>query len=75
MTVDLDMVVDVDSGLFPLGILIRDGRQRFEGRLIKGFKEGFAGGIEFLELACVEIFQGSEDDLVELPDAEEVMVS
>jgi hypothetical protein len=75
VTVNLDMVVDVDSGLFPLGILIRDGRQRFEGRLIKGFEEGFAGSVEFLELAGVEIFQGSGDDLIELSDVEEVMVS
>jgi len=75
VTVDLDMVVDVDSGLFPLGILIGYRRQRLEDGFIEGFEEGFASGIEFLELAGVEIFQGSEDDLVELPDAEEVMVS
>jgi len=75
VTVDLDMVVDADSGLFPLGILIGYGRQSFEGRFIEGLEEGFSGGVEFLELAGVEIFQGSEEDLVELPDVEEVMVS
>jgi len=75
VTIDLDMVVDVDSGLFPLGILVGYGRQSFEGRFIEGLEEGFASGVEFLELAGVEIFQGSGDDLVELPDAKEVMIS
>ena len=75
VAVDLDMVIDVDPCPLPFGIFVGLQRKGFEGRFVERFEEGFSRGVEFLELAVIELFQGLEDGLVELVDAEEVVVS
>ena len=75
VAVDLDMVIDVDPCPLPFGIFVGLQRKGFEGRLVERIEEGFSRGVEFLELAVIELFQGLEDGLVELVDAEEVVVS
>ena len=53
MAVGRDMVVDVDRDLSPLGVLVRDRRQGFEGGFVDGLKERCACALEFLEPAVV----------------------
>jgi len=38
VVVDLDMIVDIDPGLFPFGILVRPLREWLKGRLVKAFE-------------------------------------
>jgi hypothetical protein len=71
----LDMVVDVDPGLFPLRILIRGRRQGKEGGFVNGFEEVLSCGIEFLELAGVEVGEFLGDARVELRQGEEGVIS
>ena len=75
VAVDLDMVVDVDFGLFPRCIFIGTGWKGFEGGFIKGFIEFLSGGIKFLELAIVESYKFLGDGPVEFSHAEEGVIS
>jgi hypothetical protein len=38
VVIDLDMIVDIDPGLFPFGILVRLLRKGLQCRLVKGFE-------------------------------------
>lgn len=75
VAVDLDMVVDIDFGLFPRCVFIGFGWKGFEGGFIDGFEEFPAGGLEFLELAVVELYEFPGNGAVEFSHAEEGMVS
>ena len=75
MTLQLNMIVDVDPGLLPLGILVGVSRQGLEGGPIKGLEEGLAGGIQLLEGPVVELGELLGNRLVEFMKAEEAVVS
>jgi len=62
----LDMVVDVDQTLFPLGILIGGGRQGFESELIDGLEEAPSCAVEFFEFAVIEVLEFLGDAVVEI---------
>ena len=74
VAIHLDMVVDVDPGLFPLRILIGGGRQGNEGGFVNGVKEVFSCGIEFLELAGVEVGEFLGNAVVEFCQGEEGVI-
>ena len=75
MAVDLDMVVDIDFGLFPRCIFIGFVWKGFEGGSIEGFEEFPPGGIKFLKLAVVELYEFLGNGPVELSHAEEGVIS
>lgn len=53
VAVYLDMVVDIDPGLFPFGIHIPVFRKGFQGWFVYRFKQFPSGGVELLEFAVV----------------------
>ena len=75
MAIDLHMVVDVDPGFFPLGVLIGLSRKGLKGRFINGFIEFFTCGIELLEPTIVELGEFLTDRFVQFCQAEESMIS
>ena len=72
--IHLDMVVDVDPGLFPFRILIGGGRQGKEGRFVNGVKEVLSCGIEFLELAGIKVGEFLGNAAVEFCQGEKGVV-
>ena len=74
MAVHFHMVVDVDPGLFPIGILKRVFWQGFEGWLIDGLKELPAAGWKLFKGTCIHGLQWLCDRLIELTDAEEGVI-
>ena len=74
MPFHLDVVVDMYPGYPPLGILVREFRQRQHGRSIQFIEPAPAGAGEFAELAVVQEFQPSPDGSIRLSQAEEGMM-
>src|SRR3982751_2504778 len=54
VSVDFNVIVDVDASLFPLAILIALGRQRAQRGSIHGFEQALARTFAFAERALVE---------------------
>src|SRR5271157_1208386 len=54
MVVDFEMVIDIQGSFLPIGIGVEVNRERFQSRLIQGFKQNLAAGIEFLKWTIVE---------------------
>ena len=75
MAVNLDMIVDIDPGLFPFGVLIPARRKGFECGLVQGLEKVSAGGIEFFKPAVIQVRESVGNGLIELGNAEEGMVS
>ena len=48
MSVDLDVVVDVDPDLFPFGVDVGVARQRLQGGLVEGLEQGAPGAWELV---------------------------
>ena len=57
MTLDLDVVINVDAGLFPLGEVIGFGGQRMQGRAVELEKPCGAAAFQFAEGPLVEPLQ------------------
>ena len=51
MAMDLDVIVDVDPGLLPLGVFVRFDGKWAQGRFIQLLKQGAPGARQFLERA------------------------
>src|SRR5690606_40845465 len=64
------VVVDVDSGLLPLGILVARGRERSERRAVQALEERAAAAIEPLEGALVQVGEEPADLPVQLRQGE-----
>ena len=75
VAINLDMIIDIHLGLFPFGIFKGASGKPFEGWPVQVFKQGPAGGVEFVKLAPVELDQLCSDGLVEFGQAEELVVS
>lgn len=57
MPVDLDVVIDADARLLPLGVFIRRGRQRLQGRAIEGLERAPPATGQLLERPGVEVLE------------------
>lgn len=75
VSLDIDVVIDIDSGLFPFGILVRCAGQRLEGGPVDCLEELPAGAVHLLELAVVQLGELLSNGLIQLPQAEEALVS
>ena len=64
--VGLDVVVDVDAGLAPLGELVTLGRKRLQRRTVKILEETAAAALGLLERPLVERCQKRRDRLADL---------
>jgi hypothetical protein len=73
--VDLDVIVDVDCGQFPVGELVGPFRQRPQRGLVQLFKEAEPGPIQLLEWALVEPLQTLPDAAIGLGHAVEDLVA
>ncbi len=70
MVINLDMIVDVDPGLFPFGVFVGMNRKGLKSRFINGFIEYFTRGIELLESTIVELGEFLTDCFVKFCQAE-----
>ena len=75
VAVHFHMVVDVDPGHFPIGILKRVFWQGLEGWFIDGLKELPAAGWHLFKGTGIHGLQLPCDGLIELSDAEEGVIS
>ena len=66
MAIDLDVIVDVDPGLFPVGIDLGLNRERLQRRFIQALEAGTPAAGQFLERVRIELFQQFPDGPVEL---------
>jgi hypothetical protein len=69
ITLDLDMIIDMNPGLLPLGVDIGLSRKGFKGGLIQGFKEGFTGPGQFFEGPFIEFCDQFTDGTIEFIEA------
>jgi hypothetical protein len=53
--VNFNVIINIDPGFFPFSILIATGWKPFKSRLVYGFKQSPAIGIELFEFAIVEL--------------------
>ena len=71
VAVHLDVIVDMDSCLFPLGVFVRFGTGRGpQGRFIQLLKQGAPGAWQFLEGPVVERLEQRPDGAVQLGQGE-----
>ena len=75
MALDLDMVIDIDAGAFPLGVYIRVGGQGTQGRVVNGCKQAVSRPWQLLERARVESKQESCNRLIGLPQRKKGVVA
>ena len=75
MAVEFDVVVDVDSRFCPLCILVSLIRQGLHGRFVDRFEEVFPRHLHLLQEPAVELLQLLLYRPVEIPDAEEGVIS
>ena len=61
----LDVVIDMHTGLFDIGILVRLGRQGPQGRFVQLLELAEPGAGQLLEGALIEIIQQHADGLIE----------
>lgn len=66
VTVHLDVIVEADAGLLPLGVLVGLGRQRLEGRLVEGEEARLPATLEPLEGAAIVDGEQLPEGLVQL---------
>ena len=71
MAMDLDVIVDMDSCLFPLGVFVRFDGQGAQGRFIQLLKQrARPGARQFLEGPVVERLEQRTDSTVQLGQGE-----
>ena len=70
VAVHLDVIVDMDSCLFPLGVFVRFDGQGAQGRFIQLLKQGAPGARQFLEGPVVERLEQRPDGAVQLGQGE-----
>ena len=75
VTRQLDMVIDVDPGLLPFGVLVGRLRQGPEGGAVEVLKEASAAAFELLEGPLVERGELFGDGGIELVEAEEAAMA
>ena len=75
MAVDLDVIVDVDPGLLPLGVFVRFDGQGAQGRFIQLLKQRAPGARQFLEGPVVERLEQRPDGPVQLGQGEALTVA
>lgn len=75
MSFHFDVVVDVDPGELPFGILVPMLRQRLQRRSIQGLEQRAAAAFHLLEGAGVESLQQRGDGGIQLRQAEEGAIS
>ena len=68
---DLDVVVDVDPGLAPLGVLVALGRERPERGAVQILEPAAAAALDLLERPLVQLGQQRPDGLAEFAEREE----
>jgi hypothetical protein len=71
VAVDLEVVVDVDLGAQPLGVLVGPGRQGAQGGAIELLEQGLPGPWQLLEGPSVQPGEALGDGGVGLGEAEE----
>lgn len=71
MPINFHVVIDAGLGRFPLGVLIRAGRQWFQCRRIDRLERRAARARQFLECPVIEVRQQFPDRRIELGQAEE----
>ena len=57
MAIDLDVIIDVDPGPFPVGIDVRLNRERLQRRFIQALEARTPAAGKFLERVSIEFFQ------------------
>lgn len=75
MARQFDVVVDVDPGLLPFGVLVGPLRQGPEGGAVKVLEEASACAFELLEGLLVELGEFFGDGGIELVEAEEAAMA
>jgi len=70
-----DVVVDVDPGLAPLGVLVARGGKRLQGGPLHALEQGAAGAVELLKGAIVECIQETADLPVQFSETEEGVIA
>ena len=75
MAMDLDVIVDVDPGLLPLGVFVRVDGKWAQGRFIQLLKQGAPGARQFLEGPVVERLEQRPDGAVQLGQGEALTVA
>ena len=75
MAMDLDVIVDVDPGLLPLGVFVRVDGKGAQGRFIQLLKQGAPGARQFLEGPVVERLEQRPDGAVQLGQGEALTVA
>jgi hypothetical protein len=73
--VDLEVVVEGDPHRLPLGVDVRRRRQRAHRRTIQCLEHAQSAPGQLLEGARVQVGEQRHDRLIELPEAEEAMVT
>jgi hypothetical protein len=71
MAVDFDMIIEVDAGFAPLGLLVGLGRQGGERGLVVGQELGVTRARELFEEAVVEFRQQRANSGIELVETKE----
>ena len=72
---DLDVIVDVHTCALSFGELVAGRRQRPEGWPVHSFEEGPTRALELLEGTIIECIEEPADLAIELPQAEEGVVT
>ena len=75
MPLDIDMVIDIDAGAFPLGVFIRLGRQGTQCRAVNGGKQAVSRPRQLLEGARVEHAQEGRNRFIGLRERKEGVVA
>ena len=75
MALDLDVVVDMDPRLFPLGVFVGLDRQGAQRRLVQLLKQGAPAARQFPEGAVVERLKQGPDGAVQLGQGEALTVA
>ena len=72
---DLDVIVDVDPRLAPLGVLVALGRERLERRPVQVLEPAAAAAFGLLERPLVQRGQQRRDGIAEFAEGEERLVA
>ena len=75
VSLDDDVVVDVEAAQLPLREDVARGRQGLEGRTVELLVEGAAADAELLQRPVVELVEEDADRLVQRAEAEERLVA